>query len=187
MNRLLCLALCLAVAECSPITPDAREPEPTVIVPDDGKPLPDPDKMERLRDNPIELLEDCIRRYQRQVKGYSCTFQKQERIGGKLQSKEVIEAFYREKPHSAYFRWIQGARMAERALFVEGENNDKLLARPSGDLQRVLAGDVVERDVDGADARQSGLFTLKEFGLQQSTLRNPCLLACGQGKGKSAR
>jgi len=166
--------MCLAVAECSPVTPpDAREPAPAAVVADDGKQaLPAANEMERLaRDNPIGFLEDCIRRYQREVKGYRCTFQKQERLEGKLQDKEVIEAWYREKPHSALFHWLSGARRADAALYVEGENNDKMLARPRGELQRAVAGEVVERDLDSADARQSGRYTLKEFGIKESSLR----------------
>jgi hypothetical protein len=134
--------------------------------------LPDAAEMERLaRDNPIAFLENCIRRYKRDVKGYSLVMHKRERIDGKLQRKELIEVFFKEEPFSVYFRWLEGARKAERALYVEGENKGKMLARPNGALQRTVVGDIVERDVDGSDARQSGRYTLAEFGLKKGALR----------------
>jgi len=133
---------------------------------------PSTDQMEQLaREDPIAFLENTLRRYKREVKSYSVTFHKQERIDGKLQKKELIEACFREEPHSVYFRWTEGARKAERALYVAGENNGKMLARPEGALARKLVGDIVERDVDGADARQSSRYPLSEFGLKTVALR----------------
>ena len=40
-----------------------------------------------------------------------------------------------------------------------------MLARPEGKLARRVAGDVVSRDPEGRDAKQSGRYTLKEFGM----------------------
>jgi hypothetical protein len=96
---------------------------------------------------------------------------KQERIGGRLQDPENIQVYFKEKPFSVYFQWINGARLAERALYVKGENDDKALARPAKPLYRLLRGDVVEFDVDGAEARRSGRYTLSEFGLKKGTER----------------
>ena len=63
------------------------------------------------------------------------------------------------------------ARSAERVLYVAGQNDDKLLARPSGAVARLVAGDVVSRDVTGADAKQSSRSTLDEFGLKNNLQR----------------
>jgi hypothetical protein len=163
------------VPACVPPEPTA-DVKSTAPVPDrvadDGARLPDARGMEALaRENPVAFLEDCIRRCQREVKGYSLTMQKQERIEGKLKPKEIIEVHFREKPFSAYLQWIEGAGRAERALFVEGENGGKMLIRPEGQIARALAGDVVERDVNGAEARQGGRYTLNEFGLKKGALR----------------
>jgi hypothetical protein len=122
----------------------------------------------------IAFLEKCLQRYdQQKIKGYRVILLKQERIGGKVQPSEEIECFYRAKPYSVFMHWLRGQRKAESSLYVEGENGGKMLAKPSG-----LAGllvPVVERDVDGADARQSGRYTMKEFGLKiaiQKTYRD---------------
>jgi len=122
----------------------------------------------------VRFLEKCVQHYEQLgIQGYSVILHKQERIGGKLQPSEDIECFYREKPYSVFMHWLHGQRKAESSLYVEGENGGKMLAKPAG-----LAGvfvKVVERDVDGEDARQSGRYTMKEFGLKaaiQKTYRD---------------
>jgi Protein of unknown function (DUF1571) len=119
---------------------------------------------------PVAFLEESIQRYQRDVSGFTLTMQKQEFIGGQLQKKEIVKAAFRDEPHSVYMEWIEGARKAERVLYVEDENEGKMLARPTP-LLRKLAGDIVARDVDSADARSSGRLTMNEFGLKKAMLR----------------
>jgi hypothetical protein len=123
------------------------------------------------KEDPIAFLSECLARYDREVKGYRAIMQKQERIAGRLQPKEIIKVSFKEKPHSVLLVWMEGARRAERALYVDGENNGKMLARPNGLLARKVAGDVVERDVDGPDARQSGRYPLSEYGIKKGTER----------------
>src|SRR5438876_7012748 len=116
MSRLLpCLPLCLLLAPAPgqetpavPLAPAAATQQ---------EPLPESD--------PVRFLEKCLERYdQSGVKGYSCLFHKQERIGGKLQPSEEIELFVREQPLSVLMRWRKGQRKANAALYVEGENNN---------------------------------------------------------------
>jgi hypothetical protein len=118
----------------------------------------------------IDFLEKCLEHYDQQgIKGYTALLQKQERIDGKLQPSELIEVFFRDKPHSVFFHWLRGQRKATAALFVDGENDGKMLAHPSG-----VAGALVKyvsRDVDGADAKQSGRYFLNDFGLRKATAK----------------
>lgn len=176
MHRiLLCLPLCLCMASDRRDTPAAAKPTlaQANLVPDDGGPLPTADQLEKLaQSNPLAFFEACLRRYAREVKGYTCLFHKQERLEGRVNPPEVIEVRFREQPHSVLFHWLEGARLAERALYVEGENDGKMLARPKGVAARLLAGDVVQRDVDSADARKSGRYTLKEFGVKKAMERS---------------
>jgi hypothetical protein len=104
-------------------------------------------------------------------------------VDGKLQPTEVMEVQFREKPHSVYLRWLEGAGKAERVLYVEGENNGKLLARPKGALARAVAGDVVEREVESAEARQPGHSPLNKFGIKKSTERILAALKAGKERG----
>src|SRR5262245_49504082 len=95
---------------------------------DDGKSLPTPAQLEALAGkDPIGFLKYCLRRYEREVKDYSLTMQKQERINGNLEKKELVEVAFRENPHSVFMQWTEGARLAQRALYVQGENNDRLI------------------------------------------------------------
>jgi hypothetical protein len=96
---------------------------------------------------------------------------KQESINGKLQKPEEIKVYFREHPYSVYMQWLKGARKAERALYVEGENDGMMLARPYGFFARKVAGDIVVRDPTGAEAKQSGRYPISEFGLKKGTQR----------------
>jgi hypothetical protein len=136
------------------------------------------------RHDPLTFLENCLRRYHRDVRGYRMVMEKTERLFGHLYPREVIDVYLREKPHSVFMSWREGARKAERVLYVEGENNGKMLARPAGSVARLVAGDVVERDVDGSDARQSGRFTLNIFGLKKSVERTLASWKAGYDQGQ---
>lgn len=162
-RSLVCLPLCLLCASDSSslaALPAASYRD----VADSGNPLPSEAEMERLAEHdPIAFLNECIRRYDREVQGYTATLRKQERIGGQLQSSEVIGVTFREKPFGVLLRWKEGARRAAAVLYVRGENRDQLLVRPAGILS--LAG-IVARDPKGEDAKQSGRYPLTEFGIK---------------------
>jgi hypothetical protein len=127
------------------------------------EPLPDADL--------VHFLEMCIERYDKQVEGYSCIMEKRERVDGKLQNREIVEACFREHPYSVFMHWTEGAPRADRVLYVKGENNDKMLARPKGAIARAIAGDVVKRDVDGPEAKRSGRYNLLQFGMKNAMTR----------------
>lgn len=114
--------------------------------------------------SPMKFLEMILRRYECEVEGYTCTLYRRERIKGKLHELEVTDVRFRESPFSVFMKWKQGMRALgpEAALYVEGENNDKLLARPYGRLLNLV---VVTKDVDGEEAKNSGRYTLKQFGI----------------------
>ncbi len=166
MRRLwLCLPLCFV------LIPAVRRmeslPQPTAPlqeVADRGGRLPDNEGMERLaRTDPVAFLENCLRRYAREVNGYRATLLKHERIDGQLQRRETIDVLFRERPFSVLFDWREGARLARRTLYVKGQNKDRLLVLPA-----ILPGllGVIERDPLGPEARRSGRYPLTEFGMK---------------------
>ncbi len=159
----LCLPLCLLCISDSSST----EPSATATfrdVADTGKALPSEADMERLAKNdPIAFLKECIRRYDREVKGYTATLRKKERLGGRLQPSEVIDTAFRENPFSVLMRWQEGARRAAATLYVKGENRDQLLVRPAGVLS--VAG-IVVRDPNGSEAKNASRYPLTEFGIK---------------------
>jgi outer membrane lipoprotein-sorting protein len=156
----------------------APAPAPTPPIVQKKGELPDNAAMEKLaKDNPVLFMENCIARYPRVVKtGYSLTLSKQETIGDTEFPREVVEVCYRENPYSVFFNWKEGARKAERVLYVAGANKDKngksqLLARPKGAFARRIVGDVVAREVNGSEAQATSRYTLDDFGFLNNIQR----------------
>jgi hypothetical protein len=169
MRGLLYLSLGMLFA-CSPTDADTEEkPKPPQVETPKGWQQPDNATMAQLAaKDPIAFLENCVRRYDRDVQGFKLRFYKRERIDGKMNGAEEIDVCFRDKPHSVLMRWVEGARKAKAALYVEGENEGKVLVKPAGLAS--VAG-IVKRDVEGSDAKKSGRYTMKQFGLKNATLR----------------
>ncbi len=185
MRQLLwCLPLCL-LAGCALSPEQSPPPVDTERVPeavddkaggskegdaerpkiDATRKLPDNDGMVRLvKTDPIAFLEDTILRCDREVRGYTCVLTKHERVGGKLQPREVIDCWFREKPFSVLMDWQKGIGLAKKTLYVAGENGGNLLAMPAGWLR--IAG-IHSRDVKSADAMKTSRFPITEFGLKK--------------------
>jgi hypothetical protein len=142
-----------------------------------GDPLPDAVGMAQLaRVDPVAFLENCIRYYDRDVQGYHLVMQKQERVPARLpiekrtlQKKEIIEVDFKDKPHSVFMHWQEGERLADRCLYVEGENDNMILVHPAGLAGKFVS--FVKRKVDGPEAQESGRYTLNMFGIKHGTLR----------------
>jgi hypothetical protein len=146
--------------------------------------------MQRLaRTDPVGFLEHCLRRYQRTVNGYTAVMCKQERLGGRLGPWEVISVTHRRQPNSTLFRWTQGEGQAKAVLYVEGAFKQKvngqlksmLQVYPSG-LARLVG--IVQRDPDGAEARQGGRYSLPDSSLEKALLRTWTSWHAAQEKGQ---
>ena len=100
---ILCLPFCLLMASDRrdvPLSAKSADAKADVVK-DNGAALPRPAEMEKLaQTDPIAFMEHCLRRYAREVKGYTLTLKKQERINGKTNPAETIEVYFNEKPHS---------------------------------------------------------------------------------------
>jgi hypothetical protein len=135
-----------------------------------GRSLPDSQEMETLaRRQPVAFLEKCVRYYDEKVQGYQLIMQKQERLQGKIQKKELVEVAFKENPFSVSMRWREGARKADRVVFVKGENDNMMLAHPAGFAGTLVK--VAKRKVDGAEAKESGRYTLDQFGIKNALMR----------------
>ena len=146
--------------------PHAPPPEPPVL--DDSAPLPSPEQLESLaRTDPIAFLRACLLRYRREVHGYICTLEKQERLNGKLGPEETIAVGFREKPFSVLLIWQSPpAGLADRALYVAGQNGGKALAR--GKYLHI----VHHRDPYSSEAMSASRYALPEFGMAKGTERS---------------
>jgi hypothetical protein len=162
MSRLLlCVPMCLVLGANYPDQPQ-REPRP------DG--------------DPVTYLEKCLEHYeQRAVTGYTCLFVKQERIEGTLQPREKTAIVFREKPFSVLMRWLEGQRKALAVVYADGANDGQMLCRPSGLAGKLVS--VVSRDPEGSDAKQSGRYTIKDFGVKKAAQRTLAAWKAAQAQG----
>jgi hypothetical protein len=152
---MVCLPLCLLLA---PDYPPLASREPRVA--------PNGSGTVKSIGDPIAFLEKCLERYDREVKSYTLTFHKRERIDETLYPVEVIKVHFKDNPHSVFFEWLRNPRKALRVLYVAGENNNNMLALPT-----IRIAGVVSRALDSDDAKQSGRYTIAEFGLKQALQR----------------
>ena len=148
-------------------SPVAHEPPPESPVLDMTEGLPSQDRLESLaRTDSVAFLRDCLLRYRKEVHGYYTTLQKQERLNGKLGPVETISVAFREDPFSVLLVWRSPpAGLADRALYVDGQNDGKALARGK------LLHFVHHRDPYGADAKETSRVFLPEFGIAKGTER----------------
>jgi hypothetical protein len=142
-----------------------QEPESPVL--DTTAALPADRQIETLaRTDPPAFLRACLLRYRKEVQGYRATLQKQERLNGKLGPWELLGVEFCEQPFSVLLAWKSSpAGMADRALYVAGQNDGKALAR--GKILHL----VHHRDPYSADATNASRVALPEFGMAKGTER----------------
>lgn len=142
-------------------------PPPESPVLDTAADLPPPEQLEQLaRTDPIAFLRTCLVRYRKEVRAYRATLVKHERINGKLGRAETIAVSFKEEPFSVLLAWkTPPAGMADRALYVAGQNGGKALAR--GKLLHM----VHLRDPYSADALATSRYALPEFGIAKGMER----------------
>jgi hypothetical protein len=117
-----------------------------------------------VRTEPLRALDLAIQRYQMEVKGFQATFQKQERIGGKLGSQEIIRVLFRNEPFSVLMKWEAGAGLADGTLYVVGENAGQMEVRTRIGITKSV-------DPRSSIPRSSARYTIEEFGLVESMKR----------------
>jgi hypothetical protein len=135
------------------------------------------------RTKPLTFLEMCLARQRREVHSYKLRFLRKERIHGKLYPPEkdmyeIVDVAFREEPFSVFFKWMSKGKLAAKVLYVEGENDNKMLARP---FLTVLP--IMTEDVDGPKAKNSGRYTIAEFGLYKATERSIASMKKAQANG----
>ena len=102
---------------------------------------------------------------------YTCSFSKQERMGGFLKDQQVVDVKFREKPFSVAMAWTKNAPLADRLIYVEGlykdaDGKSQMLVRPKGGFAQLLAGKSVLRAPDGKDAMRQTLKPCTQFGFR---------------------
>lgn len=164
----------------------AATPQPPPAMPpehdDPGSRLPDaPTAWEELaRTNPVGLIDAALTKYQREVKGFTATLEKQERISGELHDPEVLRLAVLgdvpekpgEKPNiKSRMVWESGARKVvgfevRATLYVEGANGNRIWTlRPGAIIKENSVGP------KESNARSASRYCMRDSGLYQVMLR----------------
>jgi hypothetical protein len=143
--------------------------------------LPATDDFSSLAQNdPVAMFEACLSRYAREVKGYRALMEKQERVEGKLNDREIVQVTgWGEVPDAGgkthikvRMIWEKGARkdflgnVVAGTLYNEDEKSDQILTyRPRAFIKEYSV------DLKGPNAREASRFCIKDSGLYRSMLR----------------
>jgi hypothetical protein len=177
---LVCLPVCLLLAPSYPGTPGEppRESpelraraEQLELLRTEGYPPSRQIEVLRLADlaarDPVGFFGKCLEHYDRHIQGYTLTLHKQERLGGQLHEVEQIAVAFKDSPHSVFFNWLEGFRKARRVLYVEGQNENRMLAK----AHLPPLDPIVVRELDSPDAKASGRYSMADFGLRKAMER----------------
>jgi hypothetical protein len=103
------------------------------------------------------------------IKDYSATMVKRERIGGTLHENEFMYIKVRHQPFSVYMYFLAPASLkGQEALFVAGKNDDKLIGHGVG-VRKILG--TVHLDPTGAVAMSGQRYPITELGIENLTKR----------------
>lgn len=156
-----CLPACIWISACAP-----RQ----AAGPQLGRTDPPANRkagLEKLaRTDHIALLESCLANYDARYKGYTCTFIKQERMGGVLGKRQTVAVKFMDSPFSVGMKWLENPLGGDRVLYVEGKYGGHMLVRPTG-LGRWFVS-TAKRRPDGPDVMKSTLRPVTLFGFKRA-------------------
>lgn len=146
------------------------EPPPAVVPPTfetAAGDLPTPERFAELaKSDPVAMLAACLTRYDREVKGYTATLAKHERVRGNLQEAELIHVALQEKPLAVHLRWVSGIRLGTaEAIFAELDDPDKIKTR------RTWFPKEYTINLKGESARGAARICLRDGGFRATMLR----------------
>ncbi|MCA8995703.1 MAG: DUF1571 domain-containing protein [Planctomycetaceae bacterium] len=101
----------------------------------------------------------------KQVERYSATLEQQVVVDGREFDPERIDIKIRRKPFSVYLRWQEDG---QEVLYIEGENDGKLLARPTRGLAAMRG--VWELPPDSPHAMKGQRYPVTKLGVENLAL-----------------
>jgi hypothetical protein len=107
------------------------------------------------------MIGECQTRFA-DVRDYTCTFHKRERVDGELTAPYAMMLKARNQPLSLYFKFHRPNKGRE-AIYVAGRNGGRVLAHDVG-LGRILAG-TMRLDPRGSMAMEGTRHPISEAGL----------------------
>lgn len=115
----------------------------------------------------VAFLKHCLENYSRSYRDFTCTFTKQERIGGTLGPEQEIQAKFKEAPFSVAMRWTKNPPIGDQIIYVEGKYDNNMLVRPASGILRMLTGGAVMRKPDAPEAMRNTLRPINMFGFRR--------------------
>ena len=98
--------------------------------------------------------------------GYSAILDMQEEVSGTLRPVDRIEFKTRREPFSIYMRWTDSA---QEALYVHGENDNRLIVKPTKGLAAIRR--VWRLEPDCRMAKQNCRYPITDAGLENLVIR----------------
>ena len=123
----------------------------------------------------LELAVGCYKHIRKNVRDYSCSVVRRERVNGKLQEREFIAAKVRHldllrvrhQPFSVYMFFLQPNR-GQECLYVAGENDGDMLVRNGG---KRFAFVTTKISPTSDTAMLGNRYPLTEFGMENLVRR----------------
>ncbi|QDT31537.1 DUF1571 domain-containing protein [Thalassoglobus polymorphus] len=97
------------------------------------------------------------------VTDYTASLYRQERLNGVLGTGQTIEMKLKHEPFSLYMKWLSGDEKGQQAIYVEDQNDGKLLVQPGG-IKGRLTG-VLKLDPEGSLAMAQSRHPATQAGL----------------------
>ncbi|MBO5438907.1 MAG: DUF1571 domain-containing protein [Thermoguttaceae bacterium] len=112
---------------------------------------------------PMRWADESAQYMQANVRDYTCTVTKRERINGILGKEEIMDAKVRHEPFSVYMKFTSPRRFSGReVIYVENANSGNLLAHGVG--LEALAG-TMHLSPTGRLAMKGNLHPITDFGV----------------------
>lgn len=110
--------------------------------------------------DPFELLAEMERIYAA-IQDYTSLFRRRERVEGKWKPEETIFLKF-QKPFKFYLRWLDGPHRGREAVYVEGDNDNKVSIHEPRGLARFVTAVLAP---DGDRVLKESRFPLSDIGI----------------------
>lgn len=116
-------------------------------------------------DEPLAWAFDGLKHIDKDIRDYSCTFVKRERVQGELLDREYIFTKVRHEPFSVYMYFLKpGTKKGNEVVYVEGENKGKMRAIAGSGIRRRFG--VVSLVPDGPIAMEDNRYPITMTGFR---------------------
>ena len=163
------------------VTPSAQRPAPQQVASTQSLPtqavstVPSAPQQAALAQHPLVPALEMAKRVQANMdanlKDYSATIVKHERIDGKLNDPEYAFIKVRQQPFSVYMKFLKpDSLFGQECMYIQGANDNKMFAHaPPGTLRAKFG--TVSLLPNSAIAMQGQRYPITEMGISNLTMR----------------